>query len=389
MGLLLALALTVAQAGAVPAPSQASAAAGSLESAIEGLGSFDFAARTDAARRIRRAPPADVVPLLARAVEHHSDEYVRFRAMVLLTAIDPSAAGRLAGVVVTDRNDRLRTVAYQWYEHHPDAGVVPLLIDALGRETSEFVRPALLRALAALAADEPRARDAVVPLVERGEDFFRGATITALGDFRVRSALEEIVEVARLEGPLQDDAVTALGRLGDGTARSVLSALQTSALPELQPSVSAALCLLGIDCEARLAYLADTLRFTIVNEEHQPLLRGAVHALGVLATAGRVEALEVLLSAVQTAPERARAPVALGVGTVALRRPDLVLDAVTAAEPTRADRIADLLLEGFDMLSEDFEEERFYAAIRREYWTAPDGSARRQASELLIERLEF
>ena len=59
------------------------------------------------------------------------------------------------------------------------------------------------------------------------------------------------------------------------------------------------------------------------------------------------------------------------------------------AEPTSRDQTADLLLEGFDMLSEDFEEERFYAAIRRAFWAAPEGSDTRAAAELLIERLEF
>jgi predicted nucleic acid-binding protein len=67
-----------------------------------------------------------------------------------------------------------------------------------------------------------------------------------------------------------------------------------------------------------------------------------------------------------------------------------MLDVVSAtAEPDQRARTADLLLEGFDMLSEDFDEERFYAAIRRAYWAAAEGSDRRATADLLIQRLEF
>ena len=58
---------------------------------------------------------------------------------------------------------------------------------------------------------------------------------------------------------------------------------------------------------------------------------------------------------------------------------------------TYADRPGAILLlsEGFDMLEEDFEEERLFAAVRRAYWAAPDRSPMRQLCEQLITRLDF
>ena len=82
-----------------------------------------------------------------------------------------------------------------------------------------------------------------------------------------------------------------------------------------------------------------------------------------------------------------RSPVALGVGLVALRRPDLVLDAFDSR--VDLDRACDLLQDAFDMLAEDFEEERFYAAVRKAYWAAPADSPRRRTAEAIMRKLEF
>ena len=48
-----------------------------------------------------------------------------------------------------------------------------------------------------------------------------------------------------------------------------------------------------------------------------------------------------------------------------------------------------LLQDAFDMLSEDFKEEQFFAAIRKAHWEAPADSPRRRAAEALIQALEF
>ena len=49
----------------------------------------------------------------------------------------------------------------------------------------------------------------------------------------------------------------------------------------------------------------------------------------------------------------------------------------------------ELLREAFDMLEEDFEEERFFVAVRRAYWGAAEGSPARKIAASLIDRLEF
>ena len=41
------------------------------------------------------------------------------------------------------------------------------------------------------------------------------------------------------------------------------------------------------------------------------------------------------------------------------------------------------------MLEEDLEEEQFFAAVRRGYWAAADGSPVRRLSEQLINKLDF
>jgi hypothetical protein len=48
-----------------------------------------------------------------------------------------------------------------------------------------------------------------------------------------------------------------------------------------------------------------------------------------------------------------------------------------------------LIGEAFDMLEEDLEEERFFAAVRKGYWAAADGSPARKIAAALIQTLEF
>ena len=357
-----------------------------LQGAIDSLGNLDFQVRMKASRMLRRAPASTVAPALIRAVESHKDQYARFRALVLLTGFSDARTAGLVREMSTNPNDRLRTVAYMYYEHHPAPGIVPALLKALEREESEFVRPALIRALAAQGSD-PRVRKTLLIEVERGQDFFRSAVIEALGDYRAAYALEPLMKIAGLSGPLQVDAVIALGKLKDKRAMETLAGLQRTAPKEIQPTIAAAICLLGVNCDAHVPYLIETLRFAEDNLGYQELLRNTVAGLVALANTGDAQALKALFEVGVPSVDPPRAPMALGVGTIAIRNTPLMLSFLESYED--ADAAISLIAEGFDMLEEDYEEESFFAAVRRGYWQAAESSATRRIGQALIDKLEF
>jgi hypothetical protein len=264
--------------------------------------------------------------------------------------------------------------------------MTPALLQALDREESEFVRPALIRALAAKGTD-PRVRETLLQEVGRGQDYFRSAVIAALGDYRATYALEPLLQIARLGGPLQIDAVIALGKLKDPRAMETLATLQRTSTRDTQPAIAAAICLLGVNCDTHIAYLIDTLKFADRNPGFQELLRNTVAGLVALANTGNAKALTALFDVGIPSVDPPRAPMALGVGTVAIRNAPLVLS-LLETYPKR-DAAIDLVAEGFDMLEEDYEEEGFFAAVRRGYWQAAEGSATRNVGQALIEQLEF
>ncbi len=358
-----------------------------VRTAIDTLGTLEFKTRTDAARTVRRASPGIAVPALTDAALKHKDGYVRFRALVLLSGFNDPQTREVMVSVLGDKNDRLRAVAYAFFEHHPDPAVLPRLINALAQEESEFVRPALTRAIAAHGED-PRARKAVLSLIPRGQDFFRSAIIEAAGDHKAAYAFDALTAVAKLEGPLQDDAVLALGKIGDKRALATFAALQRSGAPKhMQPTIAASICLIGVNCASHQPYLVDTLKFSIENAGFQELLRGAAGGLAALAVNGNEEAFRTLIELGGPSRDPARAAIALAVGTIALRNTPLTLN-VLADSKQQADGL-ELLREAFDMLEEDFIEERFFATVRRNFWQAAEGSAARKTAEALIRKLEF
>src|SRR5262245_39675125 len=356
-----------------------------LKAAIDKLGDLDYATRTNASRTVRRTATAQAVPALLQAVAEHNDGYVRYRALVLLTGFNDPRAKAAMRESLNSPNDRLRTVAYSYFEHHPDKVMTATFLAALDREKGEFVRPELVRALAALGPQPPLVRE-----VTRGEDFFRSAVIEALGDYKAVYAFDAINSVAKIEGPLQDDAALALGKIGDKRALETLAALQRSAPRATQPSIAAAMCLLGVNCESHEHFLAETLKFSDRNIGFQELLRSAAGGLGAVAVAGRASAADALIAVGIPSRDPTRAPVALAIGTIALRNTPLMiakLGAMTNRE-TR-DGAIDLLAEGFDMLEEDLDKERFFVLARRTFWDSPEGSPSRALMQTLIGKLDF
>jgi HEAT repeat protein len=363
-----------------------------LQAAIAKLGDLDYAARTTASRTVRRTASAQAVPALMQAVSEQADGYVRYRALVLLTGFNDPRTKDAMRESLASPNDRLRTVAYSFFEHNPDRAMVSQFVAALDKEQAEFVRPALVRALASAAAgaqgdDVTRARQALVREVGRGEDFFRSAVIEALGDYQAPYAIDALIAVAKLDGPLQDDAALALGKIGDKRALETLAAIQRTAPRAAQPSIATAICLLGVNCESHQSYLVDTLKFSDQNAGFQELLRGAAAGLGALAVAGHAEAARALVDLGVPSKDPTRAPVSLALATVALRNTPLTLT-MFEQSADRSQAIA-LVAEGFDMLEEDLDKERFFAFARRTYWESPDKSPRRALMQTLIDKLDF
>ena len=374
------------------APQPVSAA--QLQSAIAKLGDLDYATRTNASRLVRRTPAAQAVPALIQAVSEHGDGYVRYRALVLLTGFNDPRAKDSMRESLTSPNDRLRAVAYSFFEHNPDRALAAQFLKAFDTEQGEFVRPAVARALAAVAAagdagpEIAAARQALIRDVTRGEDYFRSSVIEALGDYKGAFALDAVTSVAKLDGPLQDDAALALGKIGDKRGLETLAAMQRSASRQTQPSIAAAICLLDVNCSSHESYLVETLKFTDKNAGYQELLRAAATGLGALGVAGHQEAATSLFDVgIPAKEESTRAPVALAVATIALRNTPLLMTLLE--HYADREKAVALLAEGFDMLEEDLDKERFFAFARRTYWESDGASPRRVLMQTLIGTLDF
>ena len=152
----------------------------------------------------------------------------------------------------------------------------------------------------------------------------------------------------------------------------MLADAQRTAPRNLQPSIAAAICLLGSNCGSHVTYLTRTLEFAIANPGYQELLRAAAGGLSALAIAGNEEAAAVLFERGGPTRDPERAAIALSLGTLALRNTTVTLQVLESRR--RSSRRTELLREAFDMLEEDLEEEQFFVTVRRAYWAAAAGS---------------
>ena len=374
---LLLLPELTSQAGA-----QAQAAAPpDLKQNISNLAALDYPIRMQAARLIRRTPDKQAVPALVDAARRDANEFVRYRALVLLTAFNDRGTPDLMRELIRDRNDRVREVAYKWLERNPNLQLAPSLLASLQTEESEFVRPALVGALAALGA-ETTVQRAMIGEVGRGLDFFRSAVIDALGRHRAVYAIDGIAATSRLEGPLQDDAVLALARIGGARATATLNEFK-GGTPEAVQMMRAARCLLGETCAQHVTAL-----ITAASDTRVGTVRGAVDALEAVAQNRNETALAALYK-LGAQENELRERMAVGIATVALRQPDWVVEWINRADDSTRATITTMLKDGFDSLEEDFDEEQFFASVRAGYWRATDGSSARSLAETLIQKLEF
>ena len=365
-----------------------------LRAVVDRLGDFDYAVRMEASRTVRRAGADAAFPVLLDALQHHEDSYVQFRSLVLIYGLELPESHSVLEEALDSQNDRVRAAAYEYFEQIPSAAVVPKLLAALDTETSEFVRPYLVRALAA-NDDDPAVRERLIRDIDRGQGYFRGAVIEALGDHGAVYAVDTLIPIIADDGPLRDDALLALGKIGDRRTLDALRQVQQNADPILQPVVSATACLLDLSCEGQLRYIVEALRYGAAtgDGDNQELLRSASTALAALAIDGRMEALDALFEVGLTASDTARAPIALAIGTVAFRNPVTVRKALAVRDDDSQTSVpeAELLLlrDAFDMLDEDFAEERFYVLMRKDYWAGLDDAHVQAIAAAAIRILEF
>src|SRR6188472_3336770 len=96
-----------------------------IRAAIDKLGDLDYPTRMAAGRTVRRAPSGQAVPALLQAVSEHTDGFIRFKALILLTGFnDPRTLDAMETAMVSP-NDRLREVAYAYFEQNPRPVLLP------------------------------------------------------------------------------------------------------------------------------------------------------------------------------------------------------------------------------------------------------------------------
>ena len=173
---------------------------------------------------IRRAPLAQAVPALLQAVTEHTDGYVRFSSLILLTGFnDPRAAEQMVEVLTVAERSVARGGVWHFSSHPRRVAHSTPARRAREREPASSCARRLVRALAARWRRSESARGAA-PRRDAGRRLLsqhRHRSARRLQ--RLAYAVAKLIEVAKLEGPLQDDAVLALGKIGDKQALGTLA----------------------------------------------------------------------------------------------------------------------------------------------------------------------
>jgi hypothetical protein len=193
------------------------------------------------------------------------------------------------------------------------------------------------------------------------------------------------VAAAQLDGPIQDDAVLALGRLGGTRAAEVLPSIKPQG-PELIASLHAAQCMLGRDCPGHIKALAD---IAVNPQASSQASRAAITALGAIAVMPEPSALTTLAGLAGSSAAGIRDAVAVALSAAAVRAPVPILAWLEELDDPAREAAYLLLRDGFARLEEDFAEEQFFAAARASYWGASEGSPSRTRVAGLIDKLEF
>jgi hypothetical protein len=120
------------------------------------------------------------------------------------------------------------------------------------------------------------------------------------------------------------------------------------------------------------------------------MLRSAAAGFGAIGVAGHPEAVDMLVEVGIPSRDPTRAPISLAVATIALRNTPLMVAKLESLNgKPQLDGALTLIAEGFDMLEEDLDKERFFVLARRTFWESPEGSPRRSLMQTLIGKLDF
>ena len=189
-----------AQVAQEPAAPQA-VAAEELQAAIDKLGDLDYDTRTTASRT-SAAPPAR---RRCRRFSRPSPNIATATCAIARSSCSPGSTIRGPTMRCASRstspNDRLRTVAYSFFEHNPDPRDGSRAARG-AREGAGRVRPAGAGSRACRARRAIRGSSSVlVREVGRGEDFFRSAVIEALGDYKAQYAFDALDDSRQARWP--------------------------------------------------------------------------------------------------------------------------------------------------------------------------------------------